>query len=71
MMKRTLRILSLLPVCLSFTGVAAGGAEPLRVGVIGLDTSHATEFNAIINTPRPAGADRHGSWISGDAVIDM
>ena len=32
-------------------------AAPLRVGIIGLDTSHATEFTAIINTPRPAGAD--------------
>jgi predicted dehydrogenase len=32
-------------------------AEPLRVGVIGLDTSHATEFTRIINTPSPAGAD--------------
>ena len=31
-------------------------AAPLRVGVIGLDTSHATEFTAIINTPRPADA---------------
>jgi predicted dehydrogenase len=55
-MNRTLKFLSLLPVCLFFSA-AAGGAAPLRVGVIGLDTSHATEFTAIINTPRPAGAD--------------
>ncbi len=32
-------------------------AESLRVGVIGLDTSHATEFTRILNTPVPAGAD--------------
>lgn len=32
-------------------------AEPLKVGVIGLDTSHAVEFTAILNTPRPAGAN--------------
>jgi hypothetical protein len=31
-------------------------AEPLRVGVIGLDTSHATNFTEIINTPKPADA---------------
>lgn len=31
-------------------------ADPLRVGVIGLDTSHAIEFTAILNTPRPADA---------------
>lgn len=35
---------------------AAAVAGPLRVGVIGMDTSHATEFTAIINTPRPAEA---------------
>jgi predicted dehydrogenase len=32
-------------------------AEPLRVGIIGLDTSHAINFAAALNTPQPAGAD--------------
>lgn len=41
---------------LTFSLFSARAAEPLRVGVIGLDTSHATEFTAIINTPRPADA---------------
>lgn len=36
---------------------AAAPAEPMRVGIIGLDTSHAIEFTAILNTPRPAGAN--------------
>jgi len=40
-----------------FTALSLPAAEPLRVGVIGLDTSHATEFTRIINTPSPAGAD--------------
>ena len=31
--------------------------EKIKIGIIGLDTSHATDFTAIINTPRPAGAD--------------
>ena len=44
------------PLLLSITGEARA-AEALRVGVIGLDTSHAIEFTAILNTPRPAGAD--------------
>ena len=49
------RFLAPLFVCLIVAlGVAA---EPLRVGVIGLDTSHAVEFTAILNTPRPAGAE--------------
>lgn len=57
-MKETMpfRRLLLLPIAL-LTPLTAMAAEPLRVGVIGLDTSHATEFTAIINTPRPAGAD--------------
>ncbi len=57
-MKSTRLLFSLLaPICLTIVSGAARAAEPLRVGVIGLDTSHATDFTAIINTPRPAGAD--------------
>src|SRR5690349_2811222 len=43
----------------AFTALTGNGhaAEPLRVGIIGLDTSHATEFASIFNTPRPAGAN--------------
>jgi hypothetical protein len=40
-----------------FAALSLQAAEPLRVGVIGLDTSHATEFTRIINAPSPAGAD--------------
>ena len=57
-MKSAHRLFSLLaPICLTIVSGAARATEPLRVGVIGLDTSHATEFTAIINTPRPAGAE--------------
>ena len=42
---------------LLMSALPLSAAEPLRVGVIGLDTSHATEFTAIINTPRPADAN--------------
>lgn len=41
---------------LLMTVVSARAAEVIRVGVIGLDTSHATDFTAILNTPRPAEA---------------
>jgi len=55
------RILKSLPVLASFLLATDSirAAEPLRVGIIGLDTSHATDFTAIINTPGPAGA-RYG-----------
>src|SRR5688572_32595825 len=43
-------------ICLTIIAGLSRAAEPLRVGIIGLDTSHATDFTAIINTPRPAGA---------------
>lgn len=56
-MNRLFSILSMIPLTLMMTTATSGAAEPLRIGVIGLDTSHATEFTAIINTPRPAGAD--------------
>lgn len=49
--------MKLLFVFLSLLATSHLSAEPLRVGVIGLDTSHATEFTRIINTPSPAGAD--------------
>ena len=56
-MKSTRLLFSLLaPICLTITGEARA-AEPLRVGVIGLDTSHAIAFTEILNTPKPAGAD--------------
>jgi len=57
-MKSAHRLFSLLaPICLTIISGAARAAEPLRVGVIGLDTSHAIAFTEILNTPKPAGAD--------------
>lgn len=57
-MKSTRLLFSLLaPICLTIVSGAARAAEPLRVGVIGLDTSHAIAFSEILNTPKPAGAD--------------
>src|SRR5436190_11820044 len=42
----------------AFTALTGHGraADDLRVGIIGLDTSHAIEFAAALNTPRPADA---------------
>jgi predicted dehydrogenase len=56
-MNHTLKFLHLPVLCLALTGGDVVAAEPLRVGIIGLDTSHATDFTAIINTPRPAGEE--------------
>ncbi len=57
-MKSARRLFSLLaPICLTIVSGAACAAEPLRVGVIGLDTSHAIAFTEILNTPKPAGAE--------------
>ncbi len=46
-----------LAACFFLLTLISRGAEPLRVGVIGLDTSHAVDFTAILNTPKPGGPD--------------
>jgi predicted dehydrogenase len=44
-------------LCMLFANATAPAAEPLRVGVIGLDTSHAIAFTESFNTPKPADAN--------------
>jgi predicted dehydrogenase len=44
-------------LCLLFTVCHASAADPLRVGIIGLDTSHALNFTSAFNTPKPGGPD--------------
>jgi len=46
----SLCVLSLCPLCLC--GSLSSAAEPIRVGVIGLDTSHAPAFVKILNDPK-------------------
>src|SRR5690348_6867028 len=40
-------------VCLLITLACPAAAEPIKVGVIGLDTSHAPAFVKILNDPKP------------------
>ena len=47
--------LSVLCLFTAFTAPAAEPGKPVRVGIIGLDTSHATEFTKIINDPKNTG----------------
>ena len=56
-MKRneTIRRLSLCAFCLCtlcLCGSLSWAAEPIRVGVIGLDTSHAPAFIKVLNDPK-------------------
>jgi predicted dehydrogenase len=51
-MKRLLTVL-----CLMITALHTDAADPIRVGIIGLDTSHAINFTTALNTPQPAGTD--------------
>ncbi len=45
----------ILVLCLFTSGLAAEPGKPIRVGLIGLDTSHATEFTRLINDPKNTG----------------
>ena len=51
---------SLLPVCLALclsapAAVAADTPKPLKVGIIGLDTSHVVAFTGLLNSPKAKG----------------
>ncbi len=52
----TIRISSLLLVSVLLTGMAAAAsaAEPIRIGIIGLDTSHAAAFTRLFNQTEAA-----------------
>lgn len=63
----TIRVAGLV-VSLVFVAVAGGGGAPaatatLRVGLIGLDTSHAVEFTRILNDPN------HPHHVAGARVV--
>src|SRR3954471_2176828 len=45
----------LIAMSLSATAVRAEEKRPLRAGVIGLDTSHATAFAKLFNDPKSTG----------------
>src|SRR5262249_29620701 len=47
--------LSLLAVCLLPLASAAQETKPLRVGIIGLDTSHVEAFTGLLNDPKAKG----------------
>lgn len=48
-------LLCVFPLCLSFScGSFSFAAAPIRVGVIGLDTSHAPAFIKMLNDPKAA-----------------
>ncbi|GIW88741.1 MAG: oxidoreductase [Isosphaeraceae bacterium] len=47
------RLVGVLVVCLSWR--AAVGEEPIRVGIIGCDTSHAVAFTEILHDPKAEG----------------
>ena len=42
-------------VAVSTTLHAAEGVTPIRIGIIGVDTSHATAFTKVFNSPKAAG----------------
>ena len=47
---------------LTFALVAMAAAKEIRIGLIGLDTSHVTAFTKIINDPKAEGHwPMHGS----------
>ena len=46
------RSLSLTVLLLSVATVSADEPKPLRVGIIGLDTSHVTAFTSVLNNPK-------------------
>ncbi len=52
------RFAFLVPMVLGLAAVQAGGQEtdkPVRVGIIGLDTSHVTAFTGLLNGPKAKG----------------
>jgi predicted dehydrogenase len=48
-------MLALCWTTIRLSGGAARGDEPLKVAIIGVDTSHAVAFTALINDPKAAG----------------
>ncbi|HEX8200182.1 MAG TPA: Gfo/Idh/MocA family oxidoreductase [Isosphaeraceae bacterium] len=58
MSRRALLPLSLLPLLMPGAAPRAAGQEanqPLRIGIIGLDTSHVVAFTKVLNDPKAAG----------------
>jgi Oxidoreductase family, NAD-binding Rossmann fold len=56
--RRSLLPLAMLPFLMLFTSSGVTGQEagqPLRVGIIGLDTSHVVAFTRVLNDPKAAG----------------
>ena len=51
----TVNLLLLSAVCLTATPPAAENPRPLKLGIIGLDTSHSVEFTKILNDSKAAG----------------
>ena len=47
--------LSSIAVLASATGLVAAESQPIRAGIIGLDTSHVTAFTALLNNPKATG----------------
>jgi predicted dehydrogenase len=56
-MKTLLRLVALLTCLLCSCAAFAGGEKstPVRVGIIGLDTSHCTAFTSILHSPKAQG----------------
>jgi hypothetical protein len=46
-----MKTIRLLAIALALTVIAAIGAADLRIGMIGLDTSHVTAFTKLLNDP--------------------
>jgi predicted dehydrogenase len=67
-----LRALAALGICFAATA-AAQDAPPLRIGLIGLDTSHVIEFTRILNDPAAAnhvpGARVVAAWKGGSPDV--
>src|SRR5262249_52493194 len=49
------RFLTALVVSLAIVSVSLGDDKLIRVGVIGLDTSHVTAFTGVLNNPKASG----------------
>ncbi len=51
----TLTALALLPTCSAPTATGEKASKVIRVGIIGLDTSHVTAFTSLLNSPKAKG----------------
>ena len=50
-MKKEIVVLALLGVLIAVQSASAQSPQPIRVGLIGLDTSHVIAFTKVLNDP--------------------